>query len=274
MHKHFKILISIVVSIGLCFHVKTDAQDNLELLSLARSANPEQLPEIFNKIACLENIGVEEIKTLISFLSDKRRTESKILISADITVSRYAGDALVKIGAKALPALSNLVEVSSCDEEKIEALWVIGRIGMRSTEIQLLIQKIIESESTKNQYVLSRAVFALGKTAENRKEAIEILLELPENLDFFVKAQIASALAQVGSGSELAIQKLIALTFDKGAGVQKAAIAGLGEVGDGNITAKKRLEELIDQREAKFVRESAKAALEILLKKEVEKERN
>jgi HEAT repeat protein len=256
----------------LLFFLVVFAQDPMEsltgaeLIELTKTVNPERLPNLFDKIASLKHVGDQEMDVLISFLSDERRAIVGQLVSADVTVSRYAADALVEIGSPSVPKLRDLLVEGTNNDVQVLALMILGRIGLSSSETQDTVELIIrkKSESLPDQELVAAAVFALGRTAKDRNRAVKTLLDIPTGSESSVRAEIAWSLSVLGIESELAIERLISFTWDKAPTVQKAAINALGQIGAGNSAAKERLMQIITYDAAKFARVCARVALENL----------
>ena len=237
------------------------------LSDLIEKSKAEDLPNLFFAVADQEKISDDDILTLVEQLGDDRNGLSYRASPDDTTVGRFAADALQMIGKQAVPELNRSLSDPKQHAIRRRVLELVGDIGIRSSTTQKAIDGLFEKEikSDEDSALLTRAIYALGRTAVNKADAIKRISSVSSDASseevWAVRKQVATELGLIGKDSEKAIETLLQLLKDKEFWVQKEAISSLEKIGEGNAQVVEGLKGLAKTTKYEFLKQAVEIAL-------------
>lgn len=166
-------------------------------------------------------IGIEE-----SFGMDEALTAR--LNDVDVDVRGDAGDALVRRGAAAVPALIRLLEDPD-PTRRASAAATLGRIGPPAWQAGPALKRLMREESITN--VREQMARSLGQVARDQPETIDELIGYLETGDESTRVLAAEALGAAGEPAAKAVPALMWALVDPSTQLRAEAAEALGSLG-------------------------------------------
>ncbi len=182
------------------FYRSAGAADLIDFINkIPANKLSQKIPDFLDELLINEDKGIQNLLSysLINYLGEKEAGIIARHISSDkINIRNFAGELLIKIGAKAVPALIKyLVSVSDDDDLKftIDILGMIGDSKAGDTLISVLL-------SAQNENVIVACIEALGNI--KYEEAVDYIMMCYDKKDVY-KMYVIEALSKIGSAKAL-----------------------------------------------------------------------
>lgn len=196
-----------------------------EALGRLGTSAKEALPEVTNIIRTSKNYRIRRAATDV-ILSMSILPEAKdgiISLTGCLTQNWQLGMRTVavfgKMGANAFPAVPSLIQLTKNGELEYRAYatLALGEIGFCSNDVNEVLRNLLNEKEPLIRYY---AADALGKIGVN---ALNILLEMLQNKDWYIRLAACQSIESIGPKSKSALPEIQKLINDPDLEVRRAA---------------------------------------------------
>jgi HEAT repeat protein len=179
------------------------------------------------------------------------------LTGSDVRLRREAADALVNMGAGAVPTLADALN----NPEQVLRWRVASVLGDIGADAAAAVPALTKALKDPDEQVRLYATLALGDVGPAAKSAIPALIDALKDSDLYVRIYTPTALRKIGADAKLAIPALIEALGDANARVRLNAVYALGTMGTDAAPAFPQLIKVLQQDPRPYVRFGALKSL-------------